>query len=421
VPINQKHIDPTYLRTIVDGLNSGALQKDNPSALPQGLVGMYEEVLPPASNVHERKKFLKFFLVWALLKKEVSSAFVAELLNESEEEVLSFILSYSTWFNSSVSGKYQLYHERLRVFLLQRSSKRSIELINLRLILVLNDAIKMKSGNELELYALQFLTDHLLISALMNNGDSRINLVQIASDEDFLNRQVMISNGFNWSKATNTCALYILSYENELLNLNNRNLLIELGMRRVDMYYAEQNDAPVIIRLVSEGKLDLALQRIESFGGKSQRDQQRRFVLITLGIIELAYSNKNAAETAEQIRQLCKILIAQETIAIDTAVCLPHKVIFNLACRLEQMGIDYSPITSKIGNWNFNWIQSYSDFNDLSICVLMNLLTNLHEPICKNAGLSKFALRLCEMAEFDLAFGALELITEDIQDDELPF
>ena len=67
--------DPTYLRTIYDGLVSGSLHRDNTSALPAGLVGIYEEALPPESNVNKRKKFLEFFVVWALLKKEVSAAF----------------------------------------------------------------------------------------------------------------------------------------------------------------------------------------------------------------------------------------------------------------------------------------------------------------------------------------------------------
>ena len=58
-----QHTDPTYLRTIHDGLLTGAVQKDNASALPQGLVGMYEEALPPASNFNERNKFLEFFAV----------------------------------------------------------------------------------------------------------------------------------------------------------------------------------------------------------------------------------------------------------------------------------------------------------------------------------------------------------------------
>jgi hypothetical protein len=74
-----KLIDPTYLRSIYDGLSAGSINKDNATALPIGLVGIYEEAMPNASNVNERKKFIEFFGVWALLKKEVSVEFV---LNE---------------------------------------------------------------------------------------------------------------------------------------------------------------------------------------------------------------------------------------------------------------------------------------------------------------------------------------------------
>jgi hypothetical protein len=81
-----KIIDPPYLRTIIDGLNSGAINKDNSSALPMGLVGLYEDALPPSSNVNERKKLLEFFAVWALFKKEVSAEFVVPLLEGWTEE-----------------------------------------------------------------------------------------------------------------------------------------------------------------------------------------------------------------------------------------------------------------------------------------------------------------------------------------------
>ena len=63
MPIKSVHTDPTYLRTLVDGLKSGAFQKGNPSSLPEGLVGVYEEALPPESNVNERSNFLSFFLI----------------------------------------------------------------------------------------------------------------------------------------------------------------------------------------------------------------------------------------------------------------------------------------------------------------------------------------------------------------------
>jgi hypothetical protein len=86
-------IDPTYLRTIHDGLLTGTVHKDNASALPVGLVGMYEEALPNAANVNERKKFLEFFAVWALLQKEVSAEFLVLLLEGwIEQDVIEYLV-----------------------------------------------------------------------------------------------------------------------------------------------------------------------------------------------------------------------------------------------------------------------------------------------------------------------------------------
>jgi len=183
-----RNTDPNYLRTIVDGLSSGALQKDNPSALPQGLVGVYEEAIPPASQVNERKKFLEFFGVWALMKKEVSAEFVVSLLDGwSEEEVLAFIGRYSKWFNSPVSGKYVLYHERLSSFLFQKIAQRYFASCNEAIIKNGKNALQTKSGDEWERYALEHLSKHLLIQAMESKDAAALKT--LAYDTTHWNRQ----------------------------------------------------------------------------------------------------------------------------------------------------------------------------------------------------------------------------------------
>ena len=59
MPIKTPFTDPTYLRYIHDGLHSGKINKENVAALPVGLVGMYEEAMPPSTNVYERKRFFE--------------------------------------------------------------------------------------------------------------------------------------------------------------------------------------------------------------------------------------------------------------------------------------------------------------------------------------------------------------------------
>jgi hypothetical protein len=117
-----KIIDPPYLRTIFDGLSSGAVHKNNASSLPMGLMGLYEDVLSPESIVNERKKILEFFAVWALLPSSLGLSDVAIISNISLFECDLFISKYSKYFNKNFENKYFLYHERLKLFFLQRMS-----------------------------------------------------------------------------------------------------------------------------------------------------------------------------------------------------------------------------------------------------------------------------------------------------------
>jgi hypothetical protein len=54
-------IEATYLRYIYDGLSFNTLQKDNISALPEGLIGVYEEALSSDQYINTRERFLTFF------------------------------------------------------------------------------------------------------------------------------------------------------------------------------------------------------------------------------------------------------------------------------------------------------------------------------------------------------------------------
>jgi hypothetical protein len=74
------HLEPTYLRYIYDGLIKGSIHPENTAELPDGLIGLYDEAFDERISVVERQKLLQRFAILALLKKEVSAAFVAEVL-----------------------------------------------------------------------------------------------------------------------------------------------------------------------------------------------------------------------------------------------------------------------------------------------------------------------------------------------------
>lgn len=154
------NLDPTYLRYIYDDIIKGSVHPDNASELPDGLIGLYEESFEENQPVLHRQQLLQRFALFALLKKEVSAVFVAEVLGENETDILEFINTYASWFNSPEPGKFQLYHERLKVYLLQKMSVIEIKFLNSLII----DKIYFHIGYEFEIYKIEYLVLHLFLN-----------------------------------------------------------------------------------------------------------------------------------------------------------------------------------------------------------------------------------------------------------------
>ena len=376
---NHKHTDPTYLRTIYDGLLLGTLHKDNASALPMGLVGMYEEALPPASNVNERKKFLKFFAVWALLKKEASVVFLMPLLEGWSEEIIIYYLNkYSKWFNSPQSGKYVLYQERMRAFILQKISKQQFNACNETIIKVSHDALSRRSGDEWENYALEYLSNHMLIPAIEKGDGSVLKL--LAYNTTHWNRQVESSKGFEWSKRMlNSMMLWASKYDDEEV--------IECALNKVDLHHLEQNDAPRIVELVANNDIETALQRIESFGGNDKEGLQRKFILYMLCLMELTLlDSKDKPFCKEAIEKLLKHLddnILENKMSYSLnhyfvnnplskwEEIFPSYLIFQIACVLYELDLDYLIIYKRIAKWDRKWIEKMTSFSKNELVVLL--------------------------------------------------
>ena len=160
-------IDPSYIRNIRDGLKNEHIEANNIEALPEGLVGLYDkELFPPSLKWKQRKETLQFFLVFALAQKEISADFAATILgdewckvianeNETTEEkrlkkVNEFIQLHSKRFSSVGEGKYQLYHERFRVYILQKVSEGDLTQFN-QLFISLCES-ELKNNYQINMY-----------------------------------------------------------------------------------------------------------------------------------------------------------------------------------------------------------------------------------------------------------------------------
>ena len=331
------HLEPTYLRYIYDGLLKGSIHPENAAELPEGLIGLYEEALDERNSVVERQKLLERFAIWALLKKEVSAGFVAEVLGETEDDIHEFISTYSAWFNSPESGKYQLYHERLKVYLLQKLSEGEIQALHEKLIVRLEKAIQEQKADDFEWYGLEFLAGHYGANAMLIGDGSK--LLALAYDQIHWQRQLKISKGFNWTKTGLKAVMTWASKYND-------DQVIECGLQLVDLHHQEQNAAPQIVALVAEGDFDSALKRIEDFGSNDKEGLQRKFILYMLCFLELTLlDNKDKLFRKEGLEKLLKHLDEQLPVHhsdLDWNEFLPDLLIKELIYFLFTNNIDHT-------------------------------------------------------------------------------
>jgi hypothetical protein len=305
-------IDPSYIRNIRDGLKSEHIEANNLDALPEGLVGVYDkELFPPTLKWKKRKETLQFFLVFALAQKEISADFASTILgdewckvlaNENEiteekrlKKVNEFIQLHSKRFTSAGEGKFRLYHERFRVYILQKVSEGDLTQFNQLFISLCESELKNNTEKDIpekERYALEFLSTHYFISAMQGekvclNKKDAASLKNIAYDQLYWERQEKASKGFEWSKKMLD---QMLSWASKF---KKDKVLIECALKKIYLYNQEQNDANRIVQLVTDGDIETALERIQKFESNDKEGLERKFNIYMLCLMELTLRVKD--------------------------------------------------------------------------------------------------------------------------------
>jgi hypothetical protein len=400
------HLEPSYLRYIYDGLIKGSIHPENAAELPEGLIGLYEEAFDERQPVHKRQQLLERFAIWALLKKEVCAQFVAEVLEQPVEEIQDFISTYSAWFNSPESGKYQLYHERLKVYLLQKLSEKEIHTLHEKLIARLEQAIKDQNADEFEWYGLEFLAHQYAVSAMLNGNGSK--LLTIAYNQNHWQRQLKISKGYNWTKAG---LHFVMSWASKY----NDDEVIECGLQLVDLHHQEQNAAPQIVALVAEGDFDSALKRIEQFGGNDKEGLQRKFILYMLCLMELTLlDSKDKPFRKEGIEKLLKHL--DEHLPVDHSSLnwrkfFPSYLIFLVICECGKIGINSTTINKFTDYWEITWVQQFGTYSYSEFEVLINIGLESNSYNSSFSILHSIIIQLAKQGEIQVLLDTIQKVS----------
>ena len=374
--MNQINLEPAYLRYIYDGLINGSIHPENAAELPDGLIGLYEEAFDEKQPVHLRQQLLERFAIWALLKKEVSAQFVAEVLNQPDEEIQEFISTYSSWFNSPESGKYQLYHERLKVYLLQKLSANELDLLHARLIEKLESALN-NSSEEFEVYTLAFLAQHYCIDSLKNGNGEK--LISFCYDQSIWKRQIEKSKSYLW---TRSALLSLMTWASKYSDEEVEDCCLKLLV----LNNLEQSSGNQIIKLAQIGEIDLALIRISEFGSNDAKGLQKKFILYMLLLIEFTLLESSAKEISNM--SIEKVLthldqnFLKDTSILSWSKFFPTKLLFEIAFELQNLGQDPLILFDFSDDWDEEVYLGFKSLTTGQISLVEDAITKL--PSLKN-------------------------------------
>ena len=331
------HLEPTYLRYIYDGLIKGSIHSENAAELPEGLIGLYEEAFDEKQPVYIRQQLLQHFAIWALFKKEVSTQFVAEILNQPEEEIQEFIAAYSAWFNSPESGKYQLYHERLKVYLLQKLSEGEVAKLNNLIVDFLLQKVNEVKHSESVSYCFENLSFHLFLKGYLT-GKSDL-LAQYCLDENFKKRQFELSGYYDWEEQ-------LMQFGVEYFALKDDAICHKIVFEKTKIQF-KIKDIDLIFSLIRDGEMETVFRFFQNTSDTNLYARVELAYFYFFSFFEIfEKADWNFIKRKEIGSKLLEIF--EDNFRWDSGYYLSQfldvNISFRLHCYFEQFGLDFKSI-----------------------------------------------------------------------------
>ena len=368
-----RNLEPTYLRYVYDGLNKGSLNSENSAALPLGFIGLYEQEFTQKTPASEREKVLNQLVLWALFKGPVSVNLAAAVLELGEKKMKDLVDIYSSWFNSPESGKYQLYHERLRVYLFQKLKSEEIKLLNEKIITEVKKALKRKTANDLQLYGLQFLGYHQLIEIALNKSFE--DFIKTCLDNKFIDRQIDVSNAFDWTKEPMKEALKLAAFNED------KNTVFELSKSLVNLNTKEKEGLGEIQNLLDDGKDELVITRLNSIldGTKENYTTSYAFQILSIAYLMDTHSSNDIEKRVGLFIDNIENNIPDDPKIVDQFLLIPEHITIKLIIELYKAGLEPVFILKRCSSMNFS-AENLSTYNVKDLKYLHKLvITHYHD------------------------------------------
>lgn len=333
------NLDPTYLRYIYDNLNKGSVHLENSSELPEGLIGLYEEAFEEHLPVIQRQQLLQRFALFALLKKEVSVHFVAEVLDENEEEIIDFINAYASWFNSPEPGKFQLFHERLKVYLLQKISEQEVAILNESIVDFLEQNVKEEKVNELVLYCFEFLSFHLFLTAYLSGKNE--HFASYCLDDTFKKRQFELSGYYDWEEK-----MMVLGVE--YFSLKQDSICHQIVFEKTKIQY-KKKDIQLILSLIRTGEIEIVYHFFRNINEINLYARVETAYFYFFSFFEI-FEKKDwnfikKKEVSSRLLEIFENNFQWDSVGHYLSEFVDVNISFRLHCYFEQFGLDFKIIS----------------------------------------------------------------------------
>ena len=299
---------------------------------------------------------------------------------------------------------FQLFHESFREYLVRENQKQISDATDR----IINFCINWKelSGTWEQCYALEHLAVHLSES---KKADHHELLLELIYDQNYVTQQKKILKKFDSSAQLFQLGLLKAS------ELDKFDFTLESALCLVDLHYEEANDAPQIVEMVANGDIDLALKRIERFGGNDQEGMKRKFILYMLCLMELTLlGSKDKPFKKSGIQKLLNHLdeqVPRGTSLLNWGTFFPSYLIFIMSCEWEKHGLGHQLVYDRTYCLDSEkWISENGPYTNIQFGQLLNRAI---DKVDENINLKVLSIALSKQDKFDEALECTDLITEE--------
>jgi len=393
--------NPLYLKLLCDSIEYGSIAINDVNALPEKIDEYYKAILQRyAQDAVDGDALLAGLFTFAAAKDYLTMShlgIINKLGNATIQRIGSTLkeVLYENPLTEEVLD-YQLFHESFREYLIKEKRKEVRDASDR--IIDFCATWKELEGNWEQRYALEHYATHLTESKIAGHHKALMDLIH---NDAYAGEQIKTLKSFDSSNRLYQLALIKAS------ELNQDENALEASLCLIDIKYQEANDAPKVVAMVANGEIDLALKRIDSFGGADKEGVKRKFILYMLCLMELTLLESNDKPfRKEGIEKLLKHL--DEQLPVDNSILnwndfFPSYTVFLMACEWAEMGLDYLIVYKRTDYWESDWLKEKGLYTDIQFELLLACARGISSDRDKSEALKDISTELAKQGKLEEA------------------